>query len=74
MSTEISDLFVKGISNCCDAKVYEGGRCSKCLDNCGIVTEEDAHLEAVKSGDIDPDNCGVCNEEARRLYELAHDL
>ena len=75
MSTEISDLFVKGESNCCGAKVYEGGRCSRCLDGCGIVTEAEAHLEAVKSGDEDcSPPCPTCSEEGQHGYEMSHGL
>lgn len=74
MSMELSDLFVKGESNCCGAKVYEGGRCSKCLDGCGIVTEAEAHLEAVKNKDIDPDNCSTCREAGLEGWEMAHGI
>ena len=38
--TELRDLELEGVSNCCSAKVYEGGWCADCKDHCEAVSEE----------------------------------
>lgn len=39
--TTLQDLELKGVSNCCSAKVYEPGTCSDCKEPCEAVDEED---------------------------------
>lgn len=33
------DIYDSGISSCCSAKVYMGGRCRTCQEHCDIITE-----------------------------------
>lgn len=34
-----NDSYMGGVSNCCGAPVYQGERCSECMEGCGVVEE-----------------------------------
>ena len=41
MSMELSDMFQEGSSACCDAPVYNDGRCKECMEICEVMLEAD---------------------------------
>lgn len=47
--TELRDLELPGVSNCCSAKVYEGGWCAACRDHCEAVPEDEEDEISPKS-------------------------
>ena len=46
MSTELSDIYASGVSNCCSASVIDPsgeekeGVCADCGEHCGIESED----------------------------------